>query len=216
MDTLEFLITPSYPFFFFYWNCIVLLDYFFAYLEFFFYIQNFQQLWKMLFNANNSSLNSIQIWNIFQICRIKIQRKQIEFRKGRLFRRYEKKKRRRREKKNRILSAPTKIYFPFERFNSLLFPLSPLCPLTLPLLPWKTQFLASVKSQRTIENAHDQSIYFLVYFRITKVRGRNLRGIFMAWRTIHQVIKPDESFSFNIEHYPRTQIKIVARRILKL
>ena len=121
-----------------------------------------------------------------------------------------------REKKNRILSAPTKIYFPFERFNSLLFPLSPLCPLTLPLLPWKTQFLASVKSQRTIENAHDQSIYFLVYFRITKVRGRNLRGIFMAWRTIHQVIKPDESFSFNIEHYPRTQIKIVARRILKL
>lgn len=170
----------------------------------------------MLFNANNSSLNSIQIWNIFQICRIKIQRKQIEFRKGRLFRRYEKKKKEEEKKRNRILSAPTKIYFPFERFNSLLFPLSPLCPLTLPLLPWKTQFLASVKSQRTIENAHDQSIYFLVYFRITKVRGRNLRGIFMAWRTIHQVIKPDESFSFNIEHYPRTQIKIVARRILKL
>lgn len=107
-------------------------------------------------------------------CRIKIQRKRIEFRKGRLFAVMKKKT----KKKNRILSAPTKIYFPFERFNSLLSPLPPsslpLSP-SSPLFPWKTQFLASVKSQRTIENAHDQSIYFLVYFRITKVRGRNLR-----------------------------------------
>lgn len=104
-------------------------------------------------------------------CRIKIQRKRIEFRKGRLFAVMKKKN----KKKNRILSAPTKIYFPFERFNSLLSPLPPSSPPSSPLFPWKTQFLASVKSQRTIENAHDQSIYFLVYFRITKVRGRNLR-----------------------------------------
>lgn len=60
-------------------------------------------------------------------CRIKIQRKRIEFRKGRLFAVMKKK-----QKKNRILSAPTKIYFPFERFNSLL---SPLPPSSLPLSP---------------------------------------------------------------------------------
>lgn len=62
-------------------------------------------------------------------CRIKIQRKRIEFRKGRLFAVMKKK-----QKKNRILSAPTKIYFPFERFNSLLSPLPPSpSPLSLPL-----------------------------------------------------------------------------------
>lgn len=107
-------------------------------------------------------------------CRIKIQRKRIEFRKGRLFAVMKKKNKKKTEffprRRRYIFHLRDSIRY----FLLSLLPLSPLSP-SSPLFPWKTQFLASVKSQRTIENAHDQSIYFLVYFRITKVRGRNLR-----------------------------------------
>lgn len=107
-------------------------------------------------------------------CRIKIQRKRIEFRKGRLFAVMKKKN----KKKTEFFPRRQRYIFhlrdSIRYFLLSLLPLSP-SPPSSPLFPWKTQFLASVKSQRTIENAHDQSIYFLVYFRITKVRGQNLR-----------------------------------------
>lgn len=107
-------------------------------------------------------------------CRIKIQRKRIEFRKGRLFAVMKKK-----QKKTEFFPRRRRYIFHLrDSIRYFLLSLLPLSPPPLPpspLFPWKTQFLASVKSQRTIENAHDQSIYFLVYFRITKVRGRNLR-----------------------------------------
>lgn len=103
-------------------------------------------------------------------CRIKIQRKRIEFRKGRLFAVMKKKNKKKTE------FFPRRRRYIFHLRDSIRYFLLSLLPLSpSPLFPWKTQFLASVKSQRTIENAHDQSIYFLVYFRITKVRGRNLR-----------------------------------------
>lgn len=90
-------------------------------------------------------------------------------------------------------------------------PLSPLL-----LFPWKTQFLASVKSGENHRKCARPIDLFPRIFQDYESPRSKSPGIFMAWRTIHQVIKPDESFSFNIEHYPRTQIKIVVRWILKL
>ena len=71
--------------------------------------------------------------------------------------------------------------------------------------------LPSVKLRRATKNTHGQSIYSLIYFRITKVRGRNLQ----------EYLRPDLpndtssdktkriDFFFNIEHRRVTQIKIV-------
>lgn len=81
--------------------------------------------------------------------------------------------------------------------------------------PYKTQLQATAKSQGTTKNTHGQSIYSLVYFRITESPRSKSPGIFTAWRTIHQVIKPDESISFNIEHHPGTQIRIAVGWISK-